>query len=70
MISYDRTQRSVVASCTCGWREIGFDKAEAERAAMHHVYVAHAADELLRMERRRTIQASYQRNAYRRDTPR
>lgn len=68
MISYERTQRSVLVMCSCGWREIGFDRPEAERAATHHVYRAHAADDLLKLERRRVLQASYQRKRDR-DTP-
>lgn len=63
MIRYDRAQRSVIALCACGWREIAGDKAGAERAAMDHIYRAHAVDEL---DRSRAITAAYERRRTRR----
>lgn len=69
MIRYDKTQRSVLAICACGWRSLAGDQLEAEHIAMLHVHRAHAADEL-REARQKAIHASHQRASSRRDTPR
>lgn len=46
MISFDPPRahagcRSVLALCVCGWRQLAGDHAEADRAAMRHLDVAH-----------------------------
>lgn len=66
MISFDRTQRSVVACCVqCGRREIFTHQAAADAWAMDHIYRAHPGPSV---EHERAITASRQRR-HRRDTP-
>lgn len=70
MIRFDRTQRSVVALCACGAREVCYDQAEADRWVAAHIERAHPVPlELLAMERRRAITASRVRRHRRADTP-
>lgn len=69
MIRYDRTQRSVLALCACGWRALAGDQLEAEHLALSHVTTVHRADEL-RESREKAIHAAHARTSRRRDTPR
>lgn len=63
MISYDRASRTELAVCICGWRSLAGTHAQAERAAMDHIYRSHAVTEL---ERDRAIHAHHERLSARR----
>lgn len=66
MIRFDRTQRSIVAICACGRRELFTNQASADRWAAEHVNTAHADRTL---EHDRAVTASRQRRHRRGDTP-
>lgn len=70
MITYDRSDRTVVVLCVCGWRTVT-TRTAAEPAARRHVLEDHVPDELLALERDRVLSAARSRD-YRdrkRDTP-
>lgn len=41
MIRFDRTQRSIVAVCGCGARDVFTNQAAADAWALAHIYTAH-----------------------------
>lgn len=49
MIRFDRTQRSVVACCSCGARDVFTNQAAADAWAMNHIYTAHPAPDAAHM---------------------
>lgn len=72
MIRFDKSDRDVLAVCSCGWRHhaagINVQASQAAADAAAHAHVggpAHAVDEL---ERRRTMERLNERQRYR-DTP-
>lgn len=53
-IRFDRSDSSVLALCTCGWRDIATTQAAADLAAMDHLDRAHPVPtELLALEAQR-----------------
>lgn len=41
MLSFDRSSKSVVACCACGWRDVALTYPRAARAAAAHAEKAH-----------------------------
>ena len=44
-VRLDRSSSSVVAVCSCGWRTVYADAAQAARTAHRHLSAAHGAGE-------------------------
>lgn len=45
-IKFDRSKDTVLALCSCGWREIRGSQASADAAALEHIDRAHAGPDI------------------------